>query len=278
MSGALHAELLSTRKRPAVWVIGAAWTFMATAFGMVVPYIVYLAVKGTSPADREKLISGLLPDQFVSSTVSLYPMFGSALMLIFGVVVTGGDYRWGTWGTLLVQRSGRTATVLGKSAATAVALLCITLTVTSVTAPASALIATAADRPQHWPGAATVLGGIGAAWLVSMAAAGLGTLLAILFRSTGAAIGVGLVWLLAVENLISGIAGALPALTPLQRLLISPNGGSPAGALAPAGAAKSSIPGLVSVSGPLAAGLVLAGYVLVCLGLSTLIITRRDSS
>ena len=277
MSGALHAELLSTRKRPGVWVIGAAWTTMAVAFGMAVPYIIYLAVKDSPVADREKLITGLLPDQFVSGTVSLYPMFGSALMLILGVVITGGDYRWGTWGTLLVQRAGRTAAVLGKAGATAVALLAITLSVTAATAVASALIAAAADRPQHWPGAATVLGGIGAAWLISMAAAGLGMFLAVLFRGTGAAIGVGLVWLLAVENLVSGIAGSLPALKPLQRLLISPNGGSLASALAPAGA-ESSVPGLVSVSGPLTASLVLAAYVLVFLGLSVLVITRRDSS
>jgi ABC-type transport system involved in multi-copper enzyme maturation permease subunit len=277
MSGALHAELLSTRKRPGVWVIGAAWTSMAVAFGMAVPYIVYLAVTDSPPADREKLIGGLLPDQFVSGTVGLYPMFGSALMLILGVVVTGGDYRWGTWGTLLAQRAGRTAAVLGKAGATAVALLCITASVMAATAVASTLIAVAADRPQHWPGATTVLGGFGAAWLISMAAASLGMFLAILFRGTGAAIGAGLVWLLAVENLVSGIAGSLPALEPLQRLLISPNGGSLAIALAPVGA-ESSVPGLVSVSGPLPSSLLLAGYVLVFLGLSNLLITRRDSS
>ena len=277
MSGALHAELLSTRKRPGVWVIGAAWTAMAVAFGMAVPYIVYLAVKDSPPADREKLIGGLLPDQFVSSTVGLYPLFGSALMLVLGVIITGGDYRWGTWGTLLVQRAGRPAAVLGKSGATAVALLCITVVVMAATAVASMLIAVAEGRPQHWPGAATVLGGIGAAWLMSMTAASLGMFLAVLFRGTGAAIAAGLLWLLAVENLVSGIAGSLPALKPLQRLLISPNGGSLASALAPAGT-QSSVPGLVSVSGPLTAGLVLGGYVVVLTALSILLINRRDSS
>lgn len=276
MSGALHAELLSTRKRPGVWIIGAAWTTMALTFGTVIPYIVYLTVKDSPPADREKLINTLLPDQFISTTVGLYPMFGSALMLTLGAVILGGDYRWNTWATLLIQQTSRTATILGKAGATAAALLCITLTVTAATAVASTLIATATGRPQHWPGPAAILGGIATAWLISMAAATLGMLLATLLRSTGAAIATGLLWLLAVENLITGIARPLPALKPLQHLLITPNAGSLATALTPPGT-QNPVPGLTTITEPLTASLVLSGYVLVFLTLTTVLITHRDT-
>lgn len=98
MNGFLQAELLSTRKRPGVWIVGGAWAGLAVVFGMVVPYIVWLAIRNKpvgSSGDPEQLINGVLPDKFLSGTVDLYPMFGSALMLILGAVLVGGEYRWG---------------------------------------------------------------------------------------------------------------------------------------------------------------------------------------
>ncbi|MFG2561155.1 ABC transporter permease [Streptomyces sp. NPDC048496] len=279
MNGVLRAELLATRKRPGVWVVGGAWAGLAVAFGMVVPYIVWLAIRNRpvgSAGDPEQLIGGVLPDKFLSGTVDLYPMFGGALMLILGAVLVGGEYRWGTWGTLLVQGPGRSSAVLGKAMAAAVAVLCVTVLVLVASAGASGLVAALTGRPAHWPDAATLLGGIGAVWLISMAAASLGIFLSILLRGTGAAIGVGLLWLLALENLVSGLAGTLPALKWVQRLLIGPSAGSLATALDPSGKPNTSIPGVVSVSGPLSASLVLAAYVVVCLGLSCLFVNRRD--
>ena len=85
MKGVVQAELLSARKRPGVWVVGGAWTGLALAFGMIVPYIVWLAIRNRPPGsagDPEKLIDGLLPDRFLAGTVDLYPMFGSALELV----------------------------------------------------------------------------------------------------------------------------------------------------------------------------------------------------
>ncbi|MGW3657549.1 ABC transporter permease [Streptomyces sp. NPDC005151] len=279
MNGVFRAELLATRKRPGAWVVGGAWAGLAVAFGMVVPYIVWLAIRNRpvgSAGDPEQLIGGVLPDKFLSGTVDLYPMFGSALMLILGAVLVGGEYRWGTWGTLLVQGPGRSSAVLGKAMAAAVAVLCVTVLVLAASAGASGLVAALTGRPAHWPDAATLLGGIGAVWLISMAAASLGIFLSILLRGTGAAIGVGLLWLLALENLVSGLAGTLPALKWVQRLLIGPSAGSLATALDPSGKPSTSIPGVVSVSGPLSASLVLAAYVVVCLGLSCLFVNRRD--
>jgi len=282
MIGVLRAELLSTRKRPGTWIIGGAWVSLAIGFGMLVPYIVYLALQGKPVApgssDPKQLLAGVLPAQLVSSSVGLYPLFGSALMLIFGAVLVGGDYRWGTLGTLFVQRPGRVGAMLAKTAAIAVALLCLTVVVVAAAAGTSALIAMLADRPAVWPGASQLLEGIGAAWLVSMAAASLGIFLAVLFRNTGAAIGVGLVWLLALENLISGVAGTLPALKSVQRLLIGPSGGSLATALGSPTQGHGGLPGVVVVSGPAPAIVVLSGYVVVFVGLATLLVSRRDSA
>jgi ABC-type transport system involved in multi-copper enzyme maturation permease subunit len=279
VNGVLRAELLSTRKRPGVWIVGGAWAGLAVVFGMVVPYIVWLAIRNRpvgSSGDPEKLITGLLPDKFLPGTVDLYPMFGSALMLILGAVLVGGEYRWGSWGTLLVQGPGRTSAVLGKAMAAAAAVLCVTVLVLAASAGASALVAAFTGRPAHWPDATTLVAGIGAVWLISMAAASLGIFLSTLLRGTGAAIGVGLLWLLAVENLVSGLAGTLPALKVVQELLIGPSAGSLATALDPSGTPDTSVPGVVSVSGAPAASVVLAAYVVLFLGLSSLLVSRRD--
>lgn len=279
MTGMLRAELLATRKRPGSWIIGGAWVFLAVGFGMLVPYIVYLSLRGgpaTSAGDPEKLLTSVLPGQFVSNYVALYPLFGSALMLVFGAVLMGGDYRWGTLRTLLVQRPGRITIMLGKSVAIAVALLCVTVVVEIAAAGMSAVIALLADRSARWPGVTTLLEGIGAAWLISAAAASLGAFLAVLFRNTGAAIGVGLIWLLALENLVSGIAGALPALKVVQQLLIGPSGGSLATSLGSKSQADGGLPGVVAVSGSVTAVVVLACYVVVFTGLATVLAVRRD--
>jgi ABC-2 type transport system permease protein len=193
-------------------------------------------------------------------------------------VVTGGDHRWGTWGTLLVQRPGRATTVVAKAVATAVVLLGVSAAVMGAAAAGSGLVAALAGRPAHWPSPVTVLAGVGAAWLVSMAAASLGGFLAVLLRGPGAAIGVGLLWLLAVEELVSGLSGALPALRAVQRLLIGPSGGSLATALAPAHHVDNSAPGLVSVSGPVTAAVVLVAYVVVLVALSAVVVARRDAA
>ncbi|HTZ43224.1 MAG TPA: hypothetical protein VMB79_05125 [Jatrophihabitans sp.] len=278
MTDVVRAELLATRKRPGTWIIGGAWVVLAVVFGMLVPYLVWLSLHGkpSSGTDTEKLLTGVLPAQFVANSVALYPLFGSALMLIFGAVLMGGDYRWGTLGTLLGQRPGRVGLVLGKAAAIAMALLGVTVAVEVAAAGMSALIAALAHRPMHWPGAVTMIEGVGASWLVGGAAASLGVFLAVLFRNTSTAIGVGLIWLLALENLVSGIAGTMPALKAVQRLLIGPSGGSLATSLGSSTQGDGGLPGVVSVSSPAVATLVLGCYVVVLLGLSALIVRRRD--
>lgn len=281
MTDVLRAELLATRKRPGTWIIGGAWVALAVGFGMLVPYLVYLALDGrpsSSAGDTEKLLTGVLPGEFVPTSVALYPLFGSALMLIFGAVLIGGDYRWGTLGTLLTQRPSRVGMMLGKAAAMGLALLGVTVAVEIAAAATSAVIAGLAGRASHWPGAVTLLEGVGSAWLVSAAAASLGAFLAVLLRNTAAAIGVGLVWLLALENLVSGIAGTVPALKAVQRLLIGPSGGSLATALGSATQSDGGMPGVVAVSGSLTAVVVLCCYVAVFLGSATALIVRRDHS
>ena len=88
----------------------------------------------------------------------LYPLFGSAMMLLLGTILIGGEYRWGTLGTLLTQGPSRAATVLAKWAAVAAAALCVVVALFAALAVASLIVAEALGKPVRWPDAATILG------------------------------------------------------------------------------------------------------------------------
>jgi ABC-type transport system involved in multi-copper enzyme maturation permease subunit len=279
MIDVVRAELFAGRRRPAMWILGGIWLVLAVFFGMLIPVIVYHAIAGSADytaADRAKLIDSVDPAHFVVAGVSLYPLFGSAIMLLLGVVAMGGEYRWGTLTALLTQRPGRVTTLLGKWCAVAAALLAVTVALYTVLAATSAVIAAAEGRPMHWPGLGSILGGIGASWLTSLAAAGVGMFLAVLFRSTGTAIGVGLVWLLLLENAVSGLAGLMPSLKWLQQLLIGPNAGSLAVALGSSSQSHGGIPGVQSTSSTPLAVTVLLAYLVLFVGLSAVLMRRRD--
>lgn len=276
---ALRAELFATRRRPGVWVVGGVWLALAAVFGMAVPYIVYLAISGSAnqDGDPEALLSTLLPDRLVPTTLSLFPLFGSAIMLIMGAVLAGGEFRWGTWGTVLTQGPSRTAVVLGKLGALAVALAGVVVATFVLVGGIGALLAVLEDRAIVWPDPRRVAAGLGSAWLVSLAAAGLGFALAMLFRGTGTALGVGLVWLLALENAVNGLSFLLNV-TPVQKVLLGPNAGSLAVALGATPQEDGGTPGVVATSGPLAAILTLAGYVVVLAAVSVWLARRRDQT
>ena len=101
--------------------------------------------------------------------------------------------------------------------------------------------------------------------------------LAALFRGTGAAIGVGLVWLLALENTVSQLAGMIPAFAWIRRLLIGPSAGSLAAALGSAPQNDGGTPGIIALSSPWLAAAVLAGYVVVFTAACVLLVRRRDA-
>jgi hypothetical protein len=105
----------------------------------------------------------------------------------------------------------------------------------------------------------------------------LGAFLGTLLRSTSLAVGLGLVWVLAVENLVRGFAGVLGLLDGLQRGLPGVNAGSLVASL---GAATTDQPGgtpgvAAVVNGPEAA-LVLTVYVAVLVAVTAALFVRRD--
>ncbi|WP_214105612.1 ABC transporter permease subunit [Acrocarpospora catenulata] len=277
MRNALAAEALLMRKRLAPLVVGGTWIVLVVAFGFGVPYIVYATLDPvTKAADRAALLDLLLPSAAHTTAAGSYPLFGGAIMLILGVLVTGPEYRWGTWPARLSQGPGRTQVVLAKVLAGAVVVVVIAVAALAASMVTSVVVALVEGQPLTWPAAGAVAASLGVAVFISVAWLSLGAALGVIFRGVGTALGVGLVWTLGLENALSGLAGVVPALEPVRAVLLGPASGSLVAAL---GVPSLSEGGAVGVgeymSGPVACAVLLA-YTAAGLAVATVLIRRRD--
>lgn len=103
--------------------------------------------------------------------------------------------------------------------------------------------------------------GLAAGWLVVAMWGWAGMFLGILVRGTSLAIGLGLVWTLAVENLVRGFASLLAAIDTLQRWLPGTNAGSLVAAVGvPEQGASGGTPGVTATVDGTQATLLLAAY------------------
>ena len=146
-------------------------------------------------------------------------------------------------------------------------------------AVASFVIAQIESEPASWPSAWLLARALAAGWLILAAWAAVGVLLGVLTRGTSLAIGVGILYALVVEGLLSAFADSVSVLEPLNDVFLRANGYSLAAAL---GASVDSIgsngPG--SFGGPFVgagqAVAVLAALVAALAGLSAALLRRRD--
>jgi ABC-2 type transport system permease protein len=280
MRGSYRAELLKLRKWPAMWILAAVLLVLSQVFGYVIPYVAYRSGGGSGFAAGEtpaQLLADLLPGRLVPNTLGGFPLFAGAIALIIGALVAASEYGWGTLKTILAQRPRRRSLLAGKLLSMATAILVLVLTVFAVNALWSWVIAATEGMPTDWPSVLDLGRGIGAGWLILGMWSLLGALLGIVFRSTSLAVGLGLVWALAVENLVRGFAGVLGFLDAFQRGLPGVNAGSLVAAL---GAATLDQPGgtpgvTAVVSGPQAL-VVLGAYVVVLTLVAVVTLQHQD--
>ncbi|MFC0508506.1 ABC transporter permease [Micromonospora costi] len=271
MSGSFQAELVKLVRRPAAWLLLVIALALAVLFTYVFPYAGYAA--GTAGPNAARGLPALLPDQLVGNSLGGLPVFLGAIVLILGVLVVGGEYGWGTWKTVLSQGPSRLAVYAGKLLALAVATLVVVLAVFGVGAVSSVLVAAAEAQPVHWPGLGDLLTGIGAGWLIATMWAMLGVVLAVALRAVALPVGLGLVWMLAVQNLLTAIAAPLlDWVAQVQKGLPGPNAGSLAAALG----ASSDTPGVLATVGGGQAATVVAGYLVAFAVVGAALLRRRD--
>lgn len=206
MIGSVSAELLVLRKRPSTWILLAVWTVLALVFAYVVPYVTYLNDTRTQPLDD------VLPQHLVGALLGGFPFFGGVFALMLGVLALGSEYGWGSLRTLFTQGPRRLEVFGAKVLALAVALIPFVLAVFVLGAFASYAIALREGADVGWPSAWLLLRGLAAGWLILAVWAAFGVLLAVLSRGTALAIGIGILYGLVIEGLVSALASQVTLL------------------------------------------------------------------
>ncbi|MBF9130392.1 ABC transporter permease subunit [Plantactinospora sp. S1510] len=277
----LAAELYKLVRRPANWLLLAVALVLSLTFTYLVPYAGYAEGSGTAgggpgsgqPGADGAGLAALLPAELVGNSIGGLPIFLGALMLILGVLTVGGEYGWGTWKTLFTQGPSRLVGYVGKLVALSVATLVAALAVFAAGAAASAVVAGVEGQPVQWPPLAELTVGVGAGWLIATMWACFGAMLAVLLRGVALPVGLGLVWLLAVQNLLASLAAPLlDWVAELQKGLPGPNAGSLVAALG----AGADTPGVEQVVGGGQAALTVAGYLVGFVLLAGAVLRRRD--
>jgi ABC-2 type transport system permease protein len=279
MYDVLRAELFKLARRPAVWVLLAAAAVLNQVFGYLVPYLSYRSgsasdvTNGASPA---QLLAGTLPDQLVANTIGAFPVFAGALALVLGALMFGGEYGWGTVKTLLTQRPGRASVLGGQLLALAVALVVGSVVLFALGAASATAIGLAEGQALAWPGALMLAQGFAVGVLVLFTWAVLGALMGVTLRGVALPIGLGVVWVLGIENLVSAMAGSvLSALKPVRDLLPGVNAGSLVAAVLP-GRVVEAPPGVSATVSEARSLVTLLCYVVVAVAAAVWTTRRRD--
>jgi len=276
----LVAELLLLRRRAANWIILGFWSFMAILFSYLLPY--YAFTSGITFHDRGAgaiLLIALLPQNLVINIMNSFPFFGGTMVLILGVLSMGSEFSWGTLTPIFTQRASRLKIFLSKMLSLAIALVPFVLSVFLLGLTASMLIAWREGAAIELPSLLAVLKGLGAAWIILAAWASFGVLLAVLSRGTALAIGLGIIYGLVLEGIITAFGREVELLNQVSKAFLRTNSYSLISSLGvslpiqsgPGGFVGPSVPGTQSF-------IVLVGYVVLFVAVSATLIRWRDVS
>lgn len=276
MRGSLAAELLVLRKRSSTWILLGIWTALVAFFSYIVPYVTYR----NDPLGPEAVpLEDLLPERFVGTIVGGFPFFGGVFALMLGVLMLGSEYSWGTLRALFTQRPGRLTVFAAKLLALGAGLVLFVAAAFVVGALSSYLIALAEDGDVAWPSAWLIVRALGAGWLVLAVWAALGITLAAVSRGTALAIGMGILYALVVEGLISAFADQVSFLEPLVEFFLRANAYSLVKGLG-LSVEEAAGDGPGAFAGPYVDGeqalLVLLAYIVGLVAVSAFLLRRRD--
>jgi ABC-2 type transport system permease protein len=198
MISVIKAEFRKHLRRPA-FRVGAALVLLLVAlnYGIGLAELIWPSIAPRGGID----VQALYPDQFVNSATGAAGL-SAAIAMIVGALMAGSDFSWGTFKTALTQRPGRLTTAVGRIAAYAAYTALLTLIVLAASGAFSVVVAMYESHAIGWPAVIDVAKGFGAIWLVITTSGALGIALGTLFRQPAAAVGVGLVYGLALQVLV----------------------------------------------------------------------------
>lgn len=210
MTASFRADLLKIYKRNANWILVGILLGFVVLVLYVTEYLVYKnppATFRTGSTPTTVLITQTFTQNLLPHTLSGITTIGAAIVLCLGSLTTASEYGWMTVQTILVQRPGRTAVLLGKMIALGLISLLVTISVFAAAAITSWILTTAQGGPVQWPSLLDALRGFGIAWLILYVYSVFGMALGVVLRSPAAAIGGGLAYVFVVELLLTEMLG-----------------------------------------------------------------------
>ena len=202
MIGIIKAEWRKLAWRPANLVaIGGLLAVVALIYS--VGYIEYTWPAASQAARAALLKQGLYPGGLVKNLMNGVMPLGAAMTLVLGGLATGSEYGWGTFKTVLTQGPGRIQTWVAKMAATALGVAVLTVLFYAAGAIASLIVAGVDGHSIAWPATIDIARALGATWLILYCFGLLGMALGFVFRQAAPAVGIGLVYFVVVETILT---------------------------------------------------------------------------
>jgi ABC-type transport system involved in multi-copper enzyme maturation permease subunit len=199
MIATIKAEWRKSRFRPAFLVTSGILAVLVM-FAYATNW--YLALNpGTGRRDAVNILA-LYPDQFVNYVMGAGFPIGAAMAIVLGALFAGSEYSWGTLKTMLTQHSGRLTTWVGRVVVFEVWMAILTVVLFAVGAAASVVVASFQGHVIAWPALIDLGKGMATIFLIFSVNGALGVALGTLFKNSAAALGVGLVYLLALQIIL----------------------------------------------------------------------------
>jgi ABC-2 type transport system permease protein len=199
MIATIKSEWRKNLFRPAFLVssgIVAAITVLLYGFSW------YQALNPVAGDRRALSLLTLYPDQFVNNVMGAGFPLGAAIAIVLGALIAGSEYSWGTMKTSLTQGPGRLTMWFGRVVVFEAWMGIITVILFVVGAASSLVVASFQGHAIAWPTLVDIAKGFGTIWLVFAVNGAIGLALGTLIRSSAAALGVGLIYVLAVEVIL----------------------------------------------------------------------------
>jgi len=283
MIASFQAELMKLWRRPAVWVLGGILVAAIVALGYVVSWLVVSHIPAGSDLartvrDPASLKLAYYPVNWVKNTLGIGGELGGAMCMVLGVLVVGSEYGWGTFKTVLTQTPARLATFGGRLGAVALVIGIYELAIFLATAVTSVVIALIDNHSITWPAAGTVIAALAAEWLVFATWTAFGMLLAFLFRQSGLAVGIGLVYMLILEGLVLSLLSQVGGqwILELRKLLPGTAASALADSFGQSGSALATRAAAQALIGAQRATITLGVYVVAFCAIAAIVFRRRD--
>ncbi len=273
-----RAEFARLVKWPALWILIGTWLLLNLTFAYLFNYLAYSSGSGSRMSNglpRDLLLRQMLPAAVPEVFTQGMAMFGGALILVLGALAVGSGYGWGTWKTALAQGPSRVSVIGGTIVALGAIVIGLVCAAFVVDTGVAAVIAMVQHQSLALPSVGRTLIGIltGTAILAMWTLAG--ALIGAIARGPALAVGLGLVWVLVVENLLRGVAAIFAPIRPLTDHLPGTAAGSLANAMRTI-KGGSATPGVVDILSRPAAFASLAVYVTAFVIATLWLIRRRD--